>query len=167
LCTFFSLLKKTNINKNLFIKLHEKGKKASWKEKEHFLSYNSKLKFIDEKKSMIREMNSSKLIVHTFCGTGHLESIAVNKPTLIFFTLNFNLLNNRTRNYFKKFVRLGIVHTTPESLLKMLNNLDNDKNLKEWWNCQKRQHLLKKYRQEFCLFNQEKIKDLKKIIESV
>jgi len=167
LCTFFSLLKKTNINKNLFIKLHEKGKKASWKEKEHFLSYNSKLKFIDEKKSMIQAMNSSKLIVHTFCGTGHLESIAVNKPTLIFFTLNFNLLNNRTRNYFKKFVRLGIVHTTPESLLKMLNNLDNEKNLKEWWNCHKRQHLLKKYRQEFCLFNQEKIKDLKKIIESV
>ena len=37
LCTFFSLLKKTNINKNLFIKLHEKGKKSILERKRTFL----------------------------------------------------------------------------------------------------------------------------------
>ena len=82
LCTFFTLLKGKKISENLFIKLHEV--RSIWHEKKKFLSHNSKLKFLDEKKSMIQAMNSSKLIVHTFCGTGHLESIAVNKLTLIF-----------------------------------------------------------------------------------
>ena len=33
---------------------------------------------------MIKEINSAKLVIHTYCGTGHLESLSINKPTLIF-----------------------------------------------------------------------------------
>ena len=162
---FFSLLNGKKISENLFIKLHET--KSFWYEKKQFLSHNSELKFIDEKKSMIKEINSAKLIIHTFCGTGHIESLAINKPTLILFVHNLNLLNDKSKNYFKKFIRLGIVHRTPESLIEILENLDNNKSIKKWWNSKKRQNLLKKYREDFGFFNGEKIKDLKKIIKNV
>ena len=162
LCTFFSLLKGKKICENLFIKLHQT--KSFWYEKKQFLSHNSELKFLDEKKSMIKEINDAKLIIHTFCGTGHLECLAINKPTLILFVHNLNLLNDKSKNYLKKFIRLGIVHRTPESLLKMLESLDNHKSIEKWWNLKKRQNLLKKYREDFGFFNKEKISNLKDII---
>ena len=113
---------------------------------------------------MIKEINSAKLIIQTFFGTGHLESLAINKPTLILFVHNLNLLNDKSKNYLKKFIRLGIVHRTPESLLKMLESLDNNKSIEKWWNLKKRQNLLKKYREDFGFLNKEKISNLKDII---
>ena len=165
LCTFFALLKGNKICQKLFIKLHQH--KTIWNEKKHFLSHNSELKFIDEKKHMIKEINSANLIIQTYCGTGHLESLAINKPTLILFVHNLNLLNNRTKNYFIKLMKLGIVHKTPKSLLKMLEKLNSDKKINSWWNLKKRQSLLKKYREEFGFFNEKKVKDLKKIISNI
>jgi len=165
LCTFFSLLKGKKICENLFIKLHQT--KSFWQEKKQFLSHNSELKFLDEKKSMIKEINSAKLIIHTFCGTGHLECLAINKPTLILFVHNLNLLNDKSKNYLKKFIKLGIVHITPKSLLKALESLDSNKKIENWWNFKKRQNLLKKYREDFGFFNKEKISNLKDIINEV
>ena len=46
---------------------------------------------------MIKEINSAMLIIHTHCGTGHLESLSINKPTLILFTQDLNLLNAKTK----------------------------------------------------------------------
>ena len=114
---------------------------------------------------MIKEISSAKLIIQTFCGTGHLESLAINKPTLILFVHNLNLLNNRSKIYFKKFIKLGIVHKTPESLLKILETLENQ-NIEKWWNLKEKQNVLKKYKEDFCIFNKEKIKDLQKIINN-
>ena len=98
LCNFFLYLKEKDFRK-LFIKLHEV--KSFWREKEQFLSHNSKLKFLDERSSMIKEINSAMLIIHTHCGTGHLESLSINKPTLILFTQDLNLLNAKTKTITK------------------------------------------------------------------
>ena len=162
LCAFFSLLKGNKICENLFIKLHET--KSFWHEKKQFLSHNPELKFLDERKSMIKEISSAKLIIQTYCGTGHLESLAINKPTLILFVHNLNLLNDKSKNYIKKFMKLGIVHRTPQSLFKMLESLERNNNIEKWWNLNKRQNLLKKYRNDFGFFNKEKISNLKDII---
>ena len=87
--------------------------------------------------------------------------------TLLLFVHNLNLLNDKSKNYLKKFIRLGIVHRTPESLLKILESFDSNKKIENWWNFKERQNLLKKYREDFGFFNQEKIKDLKDIINEV
>ena len=51
---------------------------------------------------MIEEINSAKLIIHTFCGTGHLECLAANRPTVILFQNDINLYNEDSK-YFEKF----------------------------------------------------------------
>ena len=162
LCAFFSLLKGKKICENLYIKLHET--KSIWQEKKQFLSHNPNLKFLDEKKKMIKEICSAKLIIHTFCGTGHLESLAINKPTLILFVHNINLLDDKSKNYIKKLIKLGIVHKTPQSLFKMLNRLESCKSIEKWWNLKKRQKLLKQYRNEFGYFNMQKLTNLRNVI---
>ena len=82
LCKFFALIKNREINNNLFVKLHQI--KWLWNEKKLFQSYNPFLKFLDERKKMIDEINSAKLIIHTFV---HRSSrmFAANKPTVILF----------------------------------------------------------------------------------
>ncbi len=162
LSTFFRLLKGNKICENLFIKLHPT--KSFWNEEKLFLSENSNLKFLDERKSMIKEIGSAKLIIHTFCGTGHLECLAINKPTLILFVQNLNLLDNKSRNYIKKFMKLGIVHKTPKSLFRMLESLERNNSIEKWWNLNERQNLLKKYSNDFGFFNNKKISNLKDII---
>lgn len=162
LCVFFRLLKGNKICKNLFIKLHPGN--SLWHEEKQFLSHNPDLNFLDEKKSMIKEINSAKLIIHTFCGTGHLECLAINKPTLILFVQNLNLLDNKSQNYVKKFIKLGIIHKNPQSLFKMLESLEQNNSIEKWWNLNKRQSLLKRYRNDFGFFNKEKISNLKDIM---
>tara|TARA_Y100000590_G_scaffold219797_1_gene248864 strand:- start:1205 stop:2956 length:1752 start_codon:yes stop_codon:yes gene_type:complete len=162
LCAFFRLLKGNKICENLFIKLHPTN--SFWHEEKQFLSHNPELKFLDERKSMIKEISSAKLIIHTFYGTGHLECLAINKPTLILFAQNLNLLDNKSKNYIKKFMKLGIVHRTPQNLFKMLESLERNNSIEKWWNLNKRQNLLKKYRNDFGFFNKEKISNLKDII---
>ncbi len=162
LCEFFSLLKGKKICENLFVKLHDT--ESLWNEKKQFLAHNPNLKFLDKNKKMIKEICSAKLIIHTFCGTGHLECLAINKPTLILFVHNINLFDDKSKNYFKKFIKLGIVHTTPQSLFKMLESLERNNSIEKWWNLNERQNLLKKYRNDFGFFNNKKISNLKDII---
>ena len=162
LCKFFSLLKGKKICKNLYVKLHET--KSIWQEKKQFLSHNPNLKFLDEKKLMIKEISSAKLIIHTYCGTGHLECLAINKPTLILFVHNINLFDEKSKNYIKKFIKLGIVHKTPQSLFKMLKSFEHNKSIEKWWNLKKRQKLLNSYRKEFGFFNKEKLSNLTDIL---
>jgi len=162
LCHFFKLLKGNKICENFFVKLHET--ESLWNEKEQFISHNSELNFLDKEKKMIEEINSAKLVIHTYCGTGHLESLSINKPTLIFFVHNLNLFDKKTKNYIKKFIKLGIIHRSPQSLFKMLISLENSKNIEKWWNTNKRQNLLRRYRHDFGFFNKDKISKLKSII---
>ena len=163
LCEFFSLLKGNKICENLYVKLHQT--KSIWHEKKQFLSHNPDLKFLNEKKKMIKEICSAKLIIHTSFSSGHLECLAINKPTLILFVHNINLFDDKSKNYIKKFIKLGIVHKSPQSLFKMLKKLERNQIIEKWWNSEKRQKLLDEYRNEFGYFNREKISNLKDIID--
>ncbi len=161
MCTLFSFLKGRKVTENLYVKLHPT--KSFWQEKNQFLHHNPNLKFLDENKNMIKEINSAKLIIHTHLGTGHLESLAINKPTLILLVNNLSSFNSKSIIYIKKLIKTGIVHTTPESLLKKLESLDNIR-IEDWWNNKKRQNLLKSYSNDYGFFNKDKVSKLKSII---
>ena len=162
LCKFFTLIKNNEINETLFVKLHQI--KWMWNEKKQFQSHNPFLKFLDERKRMINEINSAKLIIHTFCGTGHLECFAANRPTVILFLGDINLYNEISKKYFKRFKKLGILYTNPTSLYKFLIKINSEDKIENWWNSKKIQELLEKYRYDFGFLNNNKIIDLKKII---
>ena len=162
LCDFFYSIQKKNLGENLYVKLHQT--KYFWNEKKMFLSYNKDLKFLDENKAMTKEMNSAKLIIHTFCATGHLECISIDKPTLILFVHDLNLLNKKTKEYFTIFKELEIMHFNSESLIKKLQKMESKENLFNWWNNKKLQDILNRYRNDYGFINNERISSLVKII---
>ena len=115
---------------------------------------------------MIKEIQSAKIIVQTFCSTGHLESLAANKPTLMYLTHDLNFLEKKTKKYFIEFKKIGIIHTNPRSLYNMLIKINKEGELKKWWYQKKIQTLIKNYNQDYCILNQNKSNDLAKIINN-
>ena len=164
LCDFFSLIKDDELIKKLVVKLHPV--KFFWQEKNQFLSANPSIRFLDESKVMIKEIQSAKIIVQTFCSTGHLESLAANKPTLMYLTHDLNFLEKKTKKYFIEFKKIGIIHTNPRSLYNMLIKINKEGELKKWWYQKKIQTLIKNYNQDYCILNQNKSYDLAKIINN-
>jgi putative transferase (TIGR04331 family) len=164
LCKFFKSIRNSKINRNLYVKLH--STKWLWNEKKQFERYNPNLKFLDEKKKMIDEMNSAKLIIHTFCSTGHLESLAANIPTVILFTNDIKFYDKKSNKYFFKFKKNGILHTNNISLFKFLNKIDTKEKINQWWGSKKIQNLLDNYRHDYAFFNNNKIKNLFSVIRN-
>ena len=118
---FFNKIKNDKINNEIFVKLHHS--EWGWSEKKLFLTNNPKLKFINSNTKMIDIFNSAKLMIYTFCSSGYLESIAANKPTIVLYLHDLNLLNDKTKKHFKILKKNGILHTDVSSLLKMLKNI--------------------------------------------
>lgn len=162
LCTFFKLIRNCKISNDLVIKL--KDDISNWKEKKLFDSANPDLTYLNRSKKMVKEISDAKLIIHTYCSSGHLECLAANKPTLILYVHNFNLLEKKTMIYFKKFEKLGILHTSPQSLFNKLKKIQNSKEIEEWWSKKNIQNLLKKYRKDYCFLNEKKLINLYKLI---
>ena len=146
------------------MKLHPA--KTDWYEKKQFLSIDSNLRFIDENKKMTEEMKTAKIIIQTTFSSGHLESLAINKPTLIYLSHNFDLLENKSKKYLLKFKKLGIVHTDPKSLFKILKKLNKNDTLEKWWYQKKIQDLILRYKDDYCILNKNKIDNLKNIIKN-
>lgn len=158
------LVKNDKFLNNLYIKLQPS--KSGWQEKKQLLSIDRNLKFINENKKMVQEMKTAKIIIQTTFSSGHLESLAINKPTLIYLSHNFNLLENKSRKYLAKFKKLGIAHTDPKSLFKILKKLNKTGELEKWWYQKKIQNLVSRYKTDYCILNKNKFKDLKKIIDN-
>ena len=162
LCSFFKLIRNSEISNDLLIKLRDDT--SYWNEKKLFDSVNPNLTYLDKSKKMVKEISSAKLIIHTYCSTGHLECLAANIPTLILYVHDFNLLEKKTIDYFKKFKKLGIMHTSPQSLFSKLKKIKTTKEIEEWWGKKNIQSLLNRYRKDYCFIDNEKITNLSKFI---
>jgi len=158
------LIKNDKFLNNFYLKLHPA--KTDWYEKKQFLSIDSNLRFIDENKKMTEEMKTAKIIIQTTFSSGHLESLAINKPTLVYLSHNLDLLENKSKKYLAKFKKLGIVHTEPKSLFKLLKKLNKNDGLEKWWYQKKIQDLILRYKNDYCILNKNKINDLKNIIDN-
>ena len=73
---------------------------------------------------------------------------------------------NKTKKYFLEFKKIGIIHTNPKSLYRMLLKINKEGELKKWWYQKKIQSLIKKYNRDYCILNQNKFNDLMKIINN-
>ena len=62
---------------------------------------------------------------------------------------------------------MGIIHTNIKSLIKKLEMLSSKEKIDIWWNDKNKQNLLNKYRNDYCFYNKEKLKNLKELIASV
>lgn len=95
-------------------------------------------------KPFYARMRESRLCIATYNSTTYLETLAASFPTLIFWNPGYNQLREEAVPYFEQLRSCGILHYTPESAARKLNQIYDDP--QEWW----RQPDVENAREVFC-----------------
>ncbi len=151
------------INKNIILRFH--ARKFGWNEDKMFLNNFPNIR-IDLGYNKILELyKKSKLILHTYIGTGYLETLAINIPTIIFANTKECMLKEETLEYLDELKKVNIFHDSYISASEFINR-DWD-NIHEWWASDIVQNTRKKFCTKYSKINLNKNADLYKIFNEL
>ena len=91
-----------------------------------------------------QELSQAKLTVHCVPQTTYMETITANIPTICFWNPEDNLIREDLKIYFDALIEVGIVHSSPESASKKVNEVSTEP--LKWW----QSNLVKQAREYFC-----------------
>jgi putative transferase (TIGR04331 family) len=152
-----------SISKKLTIRLH----KSSFDEfEEKFLQEISPVIKFDKGIINIKKLISkSRLVVHSYDSTGVLETLAQNIPTMTFWDQPFEQLGKDHKAYYKMLVDVGILHLSPLSAAKKINQVWND--VDKWWSLRSVQKVRKKFCNRYSRISNNPAIQLKKIFSKL
>jgi len=78
-----------------------------------------------------------KLFVCDQLSTVHAEALSLNTPTILFWDTESYIHKTEARRYLENLQAVGILHYSPESAAKMVNEVYD--NVDDWWNDRERQ----------------------------
>ncbi len=93
-------------------------------------------------------LRESKIAIHTVPQTTYLETISANHPTLCFWNPEANLIRTDLMPYFEGLVTAGVLHRTPESAARKLNEVESDP--VQWWSLPEVQSAVSAFRDNVC-----------------
>ena len=125
---FYSKLAK-GIQSDTTIRLypHDYG----WSVEERWLEAFSDINIDRGERNFSSALNSAKLIVSGWNTTTYLESLYMNKPTVIFWDSDYFELNDEAKEYFQELESVGIFHKDATSAAKHINEIWD--NVEDWW----------------------------------
>jgi len=138
---FAKALSKEN-QKLLLVRLYHQD--YGWSQKDRWNGELPEIKCYQGSRSMLDQLNESRLFIGTYNATTHLETFAANFPTVIFWNSDHWELNSSAKPYFDELRRVGIFHDTPESAAALVNEISHDPAL--WWN----QPEIQRAKDQFC-----------------
>jgi putative transferase (TIGR04331 family) len=143
----------------LIVRLHAR---RFWDEGLLFKNEFPKLNIDEGYKSIHELVSNSKLVVHSYVGTGYLETLTSNFPTIVFTNVSDCLLSQDTIDDLKILSEAKIFHPNYESAADFIKK--NHQNIDDWW----KDDITQKARSFFCKKyankNKNKINNLVKIL---
>lgn len=113
-----------------------------WDIKERLLSFAPDMRFKGETKIPFYDaLRQCKLFICDNLNTTYLEALALNVPTILFWSPDSIELRSEAVPYFNKLVEAGILHYSPESAAKTVNEIVD--NVDSWWHDPMRQNARK------------------------
>jgi putative transferase (TIGR04331 family) len=148
--------------RQLVVRLHAGYRHMKWGEEKRWQAFDPLLK-IDTGDTNVRELvGKSRLVVHSYDSTGILETLSQNIPTLAFWQNGFDHLRDSAKPQYQLLVDAGIVHLTPGSVAKKVNEVWDD--VDGWWG----QSIIQDARKQFCSRHarqsENPIRELKQIL---
>ena len=148
--------------RKLVVRLHAGYRLMKWGEEKRWQAFDPLLK-IDTGDTNVRKLvEKSRLVVHSYDSTGILETLSQNIPTLAFWQNGFDHLRDSAKPQYQLLVDAGIVHLTPESVAKKVNEVWDD--VDGWWG----QSIIQDARKQFCSRyarqSENPIRELKQIL---
>lgn len=119
------------LRKQLIIRLHAGHKFSSWNEVDRWKNFDNSLQIDDGEIPIKHLIKQSRLVIHSYDSAGLLETLSQNIPTLAFWQNELEHLRESAKPYYKLLIEVGIIHLTPESIAKHINEKWYD--IDEWW----------------------------------
>jgi len=94
-----------------------------------------------------------KIHVCNYLGTSWLESIACGIPTIVFFDKSKQCFRKNVTEIINELIKVGIIHTAPESAAEHLNNVYDD--LDKWWESDDLKEVKTKFINRFANFSND------------
>ena len=116
------------IKNEVIIRTHPKdygqNQKSLWKS----ISDNI---YFDNNQSFHKSIFTKKIVISSYNATTFLETMALNIPTIIFWSPEFWEMRDGSDEFFKRLKKVGIWHDSPLSASTFLNSIWL--NIDEWW----------------------------------
>ena len=103
---------------------------------------------LDKSSTIAKLVSASRLVIYTYnIGTGYLEFLCANVPTIAFWDMKISPVSDIAVPYFEELKRVGVFHDTPESLAAHIHAVWDD--VESWWQSDDVQNATKKFCEKF------------------
>jgi putative transferase (TIGR04331 family) len=87
--------------------------------------------FDDHRVGSFDRFAQSRLVIHNYLGTGYLETLALNVPTICFFDINTYAFRREAQHLMDALESVGILHRSGEAAAHFVASLGDD--FEGWW----------------------------------
>jgi len=115
-----------------------------WSQKAQWSCEFPDIEYYSGNKTMTDQLAKSRLFIGTYHGTTYTETFVANYPSILFWNPDHWELKPAVQPYFDELHRAGILHYTPQSAAKKVNEICDDP--LSWW----RQPEIQEAKNEFC-----------------
>jgi|688.fasta_scaffold65277_2 putative transferase (TIGR04331 family) len=154
-----NLSEKIKLN-NLTVRFYERNFGVN--EFETFHKKYPHIKKDNQKYNFRRILSKTRILLSPYLGTGYLETLAMNIPTIVFNSKNnSNLIREDAIKFYEVLKDAKVFFDDEVSLSEHINSIWN--NTSVWWNSNKVQEAINFFCKEYACINKTKLQDLKKI----
>ena len=107
-------------------------------------------------------ISKTKIFLSPYLGTGYLETLSINIPTIIFNSKKVNIIRDEVKPYYEKLKKVNVFFDDEVKLANHINKIWD--NHFDWWNSYKVKEEVDEFCNNFAYLNKNKLKDLKEII---
>ena len=108
-------------------------------------------------------LSNTRIFLSPYLGTGYLETLAMNIPTIVFNSnKNYYLIRDDTKKFYKILKDAKIFFDDEISLSNHINSIWENHDI--WWNSENVQNAKKIFCDNYAYLNKNKLEDLKKIL---
>ena len=150
------------VENDLLLRFH--SRKFGWDEEKLFQRNFDKVNIDMGYEKIANLLYSAKLVLQTYIGTGYLETLASNIPTIVYANIDECLLNEETINNLNILKEANIYHDNYNSAADFINQ--NWDKISSWWFSDLTQSARKSFCLKYSKINLNKVDDLKKIFNS-
>ena len=159
---FISHLQQEIVDKSV-VRLHSGHNESGWSDLERWKDFNSNIK-LDLGKTKFRLLVAkSRLVVFSYESTGFIELLSQNIPTIVFWTGDLDLINERAKPYYMLLNECGILHFTSQSAALKVNEIWGD--IYSWWHSDHVQVNREKFCNQYAKTSKKGIRDLKRLLQ--
>lgn len=151
---FFNAVTK-EIRKNLKIRLYPYPIDLGNDCRERWLDSDNTIFFENLSTPFQESLKNCRLAVHDHLGNTFLESLSINKPTILFWNPEVFSIRSEAQPFFEKLKESGILFYNPEEAARAVSKVYND--VEGWWLCPSRQEARRDFCNEFAIVSPDAV----------